>query len=235
MLLFLVPIFVKIFSQNGGTLPTLTQYIMDASDVIRDYWFVIFPAVGGSICGFLRFKKTSPGRALWDAFVLRVPMRIGDTVLKISMARVSRTLSTLLAAGVDIIKAIEITAHTSGNYVVEQALLDVKDRVQEGIPIAQPLLESDLFPVMISQMVKIGEETGELEQMLRKVADFYEDEVDTADRLADLDHRAHDDARRRRHGRRGRDLHVPADVPHAEADPLDRIESAENLRFSAAG
>ena len=180
MLLFLVPIFAKIFSQNGGTLPALTQYTMDASNVVRDYWFVLFPVVGGSIWGFLRFKKTDPGRALWDAFVLRIPMRIGATALKVSMARVSRTLATLIAAGVDIIKAIEITAHTSGNYVVEQALLEVKDRVQEGIPIAQPLLESSLFPVMISQMVKIGEETGELELMLGKVADFYEDEVDSA-------------------------------------------------------
>ena len=180
MLLFLVPIFVKIFAENGGKLPTLTRYTMTASDLIRNWWFVIFPVLGGSIWGLRRFKKTEPGRALWDAFVLRVPMRIGNTVLKVSMARVSRTLSTLIAAGVDIIKSIDITAHTSGNAVVEKALLEVKDRVQEGIPIAQPLLESAIFPVMISQMVKIGEETGELELMLTKVADFYEDEVDTA-------------------------------------------------------
>ncbi len=180
MLLFLVPIFVKIFAQAGGTLPTLTQYTMKLSDLVRNWWFVIFPLIGGSIWGFLRLKKTEPGRALWDAFLLRVPMRIGTTVLKVSMARVSRTLSTLIAAGVDIIKSIDITAHTSGNAVVEKALLEVKDRVQEGIPIAQPLLESAIFPIMISQMVKIGEETGELELMLTKVADFYEDEVDTA-------------------------------------------------------
>ena len=141
---------------------------------------MIFPLIGGGIWGFLRFKKTASGRAVWDAFLLRVPMRIGTTVLKVAMARVSRTLSTLIAAGVDIIKAIEITAHTSGNAVVEKALLEVKGRVQEGIPIAQPLLESTVFPIMISQMVKIGEETGELELMLSKVADFYEDEVDTA-------------------------------------------------------
>ena len=180
MLLFLVPIFVKIFAQNGGKLPALTQYTMKASDLLKNYWFVIFPVTGGSIMGALRLKKTDAGRAVWDAFLLRVPMRIGTTVLKISMARVSRTLSTLIAAGVDIIKAIEITAHTSGNAVVEKSLLEVKDRVQEGIPIAQPLLESAIFPIMISQMVKIGEETGELELMLTKVADFYEDEVDTA-------------------------------------------------------
>ncbi|MGD0273815.1 MAG: type II secretion system F family protein [Gaiellaceae bacterium] len=180
MLLFLVPIFVKIFAQNGGKLPTLTVYTMTASNLVRNWWFVIFPVIGGLIWGFRRFKKTEAGRALWDAFLLRVPMRIGTTVLKVSMARVSRTLATLIAAGVDIIKALDITAHTSGNAVVEKALLEVKDRVQEGIPIAQPLLESAVFPIMISQMVKIGEETGELELMLTKVADFYEDEVDTA-------------------------------------------------------
>ena len=180
MLFFLVPIFVKMFKQQGGQLPTLTQYIVTASNFIRSWWWVIFPAFGGMIWSLLRFKKTSRGRDLWDAFVLKVPMKIGATVLKVAMARVSRTLATLIAAGVDIIKALDITAHTSGNAVVERALLNVEERVQEGVPIAQPLLESSVFPIMISQMVKIGEETGELELMLSKVADFYEDEVDSS-------------------------------------------------------
>jgi type IV pilus assembly protein PilC len=180
MLMFLVPIFVKVFSDMGGQLPALTRMVVTASNLMKSSWYIIFPVLIGTAYGLVRFKRTKAGRAIWDAFVLRVPMRIGSTVLKVAMARVSRTLSTLIAAGVDIIKAIDITAHTSGNYVVETALLEVKDRVQEGIPIAQPLLESEIFPVMISQMVKIGEETGELEQMLSKVADFYEDEVDTA-------------------------------------------------------
>lgn len=180
MLMFLVPIFVKMFKQNGGELPTLTQYIVSASNVVRSWWYVIFPIVGLVIWSLMRFKKTQRGRDLWDAFVLKLPMRIGNTVSKVAMARVSRTLATLIASGVDIIKAIDITAHTSGNAVVEKSLLDVKDRVQEGIPIAQPLLESPVFPIMLSQMVKIGEETGELELMLSKVADFYEDEVDAS-------------------------------------------------------
>ena len=180
MLFFLVPIFVNIFKEQGGQLPTLTQYIVSASNFVRSWWYVLFPIIGLAIWSLMRFKKTQRGRDLWDAFVLRVPMRIGSTVLKVAMARVSRTLATLIASGVDIIKAIDITAHTSGNAVVEKALLDVKDRVQEGIPIAQPLLESPVFPIMLSQMVKIGEETGELELMLSKVADFYEDEVDAS-------------------------------------------------------
>jgi type IV pilus assembly protein PilC len=96
------------------------------------------------------------------------------------MARFSRTLATLVGSGVDVVKALEITGNTSGNWVIEQALLDVRTKVQEGIPIAQPLLENPAFPPMVSQMIKIGEETGELEKMLGKIADFYEDEVETA-------------------------------------------------------
>ena len=107
-------------------------------------------------------------------------MKIGDVVLKVTMARFSRTLSTLVAAGVDIIKALEITGQTAGNWVVEEALAGVRQKVHQGVPIAQPLIENPVFPPMVSQMVKIGEETGELEKMLGKIADFYEDEVDTA-------------------------------------------------------
>ena len=107
-------------------------------------------------------------------------MKIGQVVLKVTMARFSRTLSTLVSAGVDILKALEITGQTAGNWVIEDALAGVRAKVHEGVPIAQPLIENDVFPPMVSQMVKIGEETGELEKMLGKIADFYEDEVDAA-------------------------------------------------------
>jgi type IV pilus assembly protein PilC len=180
MLLFLVPIFVKIFSQLNGQLPTLTQYVLMASNALRHYWFIIFPGAGGGIFGFFRWKKSSIGRPVWDRMRLHFPVRIGDTILKITMARFSRTLSTLVAAGVDIIKALEITGQTSGNYVVEEALADVRMRVRDGASIAQPLIENAVFPPMVSQMVRIGEETGELDKMLGKVADFYEDEVDAS-------------------------------------------------------
>ncbi len=180
MLLFLVPIFVKIFAQLGGELPKLTQLVVGASNILKHDWFIIFPALIGSIFGFRRWKKTEAGRKRWDAFKLKVPMKIGDVVLKVTMARFSRTLSTLVAAGVDIIKALEITGQTSGNWVIENALADVRQRVHEGVPIAQPLIENPIFPPMVSQMVKIGEETGELEKMLGKIADFYEDEVDAS-------------------------------------------------------
>ncbi len=180
MLLFLIPVFVKIFAQLGGELPKLTQIVVSMSNMLRYHWYIIFPAVIGSIVAFFRWKKSEAGRKHWDRFKLKLPMKIGDVVLKITMARFSRTLSTLVASGVDIIKALEITATTSGNWVIEQALGDVRARVHEGVTIAQPLIENPIFPPMVSQMVKIGEETGELEKMLGKIADFYEDEVDSS-------------------------------------------------------
>jgi type IV pilus assembly protein PilC len=179
LLLFLVPVFVNIFSQLGGDLPKLTQYVVDVSNLLKHKWFIIFPAFGGMIFGFFKWKKSESGRKQWDRFKLRVP-KIGPVVLKVTMARFSRTLSTLVAAGVDIIQALEITGTTSGNWRVESALADVRAKVHEGVPIAQPLVDNDIFPPMVSQMVKIGEETGELEKMLGKIADFYEDEVDAA-------------------------------------------------------
>src|SRR4051794_12858106 len=180
MLMFLVPIFVKIFGQLGGELPTLTQYVVRVSNIIRSDWYILFPAIGATIYGVRRYKRTEAGRQLWDRIRLKIPMKIGDVVLKVTMARFSRTLSTLVAAGVDIIKALEITGQTAGNWVIEDALAGVRARVHEGVPIAQPLIENDIFPPMVSQMVKIGEETGELEKMLGKIADFYEDEVDAS-------------------------------------------------------
>ena len=180
MLMFLVPVFVNIFSQLGGQLPTLTQWVVNASNLLKEKWYIIFPAIGLAVFGIRKYKKTEPGRQLWDRIKLKIPMKIGQVVLKVTMARFSRTLSTLVAAGVDIIKALEITAQTSGNWVVEEALGTVRARVHEGVPIAQPLIENPVFPPMVSQMVKIGEETGELEKMLGKIADFYEDEVDAS-------------------------------------------------------
>jgi type IV pilus assembly protein PilC len=180
LLMFLVPVFVKIFGQLGGQLPTLTQYVVDVSDVLRQKYYIIFPVLGALIFGLRKYKKTDAGRKKWDQIKLKIPMKIGSVVLKVTMARFSRTLSTLIAAGVDIIQALEITGQSSGNWVIEQALSDVRAKVGEGVPIAQPLVDNPIFPPMVSQMVKIGEETGELEKMLGKVADFYEDEVDAA-------------------------------------------------------
>ena len=179
MLLFLVPIFQGIFKTLNGQLPTLTQYVVGASNMLKSAPYVLLLIPLG-IWGFFRWKRTEPGRKQWDKIKLAAPMKIGECVRKVTMARFSRTLSTLVAAGVDIIKALEITGQTAGNWVVEEALAGVRVKVHEGVPIAQPLIENPIFPPMVSQMVKIGEETGELEKMLTKIADFYEEEVDAA-------------------------------------------------------
>jgi type IV pilus assembly protein PilC len=180
MLLFIVPIFQKIFDDLGGELPVLTQWVVNASEVLRHKWFIVFPLIIGMIFAVRRLKRTEQGRQVWDRMKLRLPVRIGEVVRKVAMARFSRTLSTLVAAGVDIITSLEITGTTAGNWVVEQALADVRTKVHQGVTMAEPLIESPVFPPMVSQMVKIGEETGELEKMLGKIADFYEDEVDAA-------------------------------------------------------
>jgi type IV pilus assembly protein PilC len=180
MLMFLVPIFVKIFQDLGGSLPTLTQWVVNVSEFLRGNYYIVFPAVFAFIIGLRKAKRTEQGRQIWDRIKLKIPMKIGNVVLKVTMARFSRTLSTLIAAGVDLIKALEITGQTAGNWVVEEALASVRNKVQEGVPIAEPLAENPVFPPMVSHMIKIGEETGELEKMLGKVADFYEEEVDAS-------------------------------------------------------
>jgi type IV pilus assembly protein PilC len=180
MLLFIVPIFQKLYLQLGGTLPTLTQVIVNLSTLMRTRSYIVFPAIALVLFGFFRWKKSESGRKVWDRFKLKVPMKIGDIVRKVAMARFARTLATLVSAGVDIIKSLEITGATAGNWVVEEALRGVREQVHAGVPIAQPLVEHPVFPPMVSQMVKIGEETGELDAMLGKIADFYEEEVDAS-------------------------------------------------------
>ena len=189
MLMFLVPVFVCVFDQFNGELPMLTAVVLKASNAMKGSLIPGVPVpgivfmlavAGGGGYALKRWMRTEDGRRVWDSLKLRLPMKIGDIVLKVGVARFSRTLATLVAAGVDIIKSLEITATTSGNYVIEKALNDVRAKVHEGVPIAQPLTESGVFPPMVSHMVKVGEETGELEKMLGKVADFYEDEVDSS-------------------------------------------------------
>src|SRR5207245_6666700 len=158
MLLFIVPVFQKVFTQLNGQLPKPTQIVIGLSHAMRNFWFVIFPAIAGVIFILRRLKRTEQGRQVWDRFKLRIPMKIGDVVRKIALARLSRTLSTLVAAGVDIITALEITGGTAGNWVIEQSLVRIRSRVHDGVPVSIPLEEDPIFPAMVSQMVKIGEE-----------------------------------------------------------------------------
>ena len=177
---FIVPVFAKVFKDFGGKLPGLTQFTVGISNFITTRWYVVIVLVIAAAWAFLSWKRSKWGRPQWDRFRLRVPMRIGEVVQKVALARWSRTLSALVNAGVPILQAIEVTGQTAGNKVVEDAMDSVRDSVKRGGTIAAPLKEVPVFPAMVVHMVGVGEETGALDTMLNKIADFYEDEVNAA-------------------------------------------------------
>jgi type IV pilus assembly protein PilC len=180
MLLFIIPIFANMYDDLGGQLPSLTRLMMGVSNALKGYWFIIFPVIGLLVWSLKRLKNTEQGRRLWDRFKLKLPMKIGPIIQKIAVARFSRTFATLVSAGVPILHAIDITGKTSGNTVMEEAMIEVKEAVRTGEPIARPLQRAAVFPPMVTHMISIGEETGALDAMLNKIADFYEDEVEAA-------------------------------------------------------
>ena len=180
MLLFIVPQFASIFKDLGGELPKITQYTVAASDLMKNRWYAIFGGLFGGIFLFKRWKATPGGRRTFERFTLRLPMKVGDIVQKIALARWSRTLSALTGAGVPLLLALDVTGKTSGNAVVEETMQDVIVSVKGGGTITGPLKQSTVFPAMVTHMVAVGEETGQMEEMLGKVADFYEDQVDAA-------------------------------------------------------
>jgi type IV pilus assembly protein PilC len=177
---FLVPVFVGVFKQFGGNLPAITKITVAMSKAITGYWFVMIGLTVATVWAFRKWKRSEWGRPQWDRFRLRVPMKIGDIVQKVALARWSRTLSALVSAGVPLLQALDITGKTAGNHVIEQAMAGVIESVKSGGTIADPLKESSVFPAMVSHMVSVGEETGSLDTMLSKIADFYEDQVDAA-------------------------------------------------------
>jgi type IV pilus assembly protein PilC len=177
---FLVPVFEGVFKQFGGELPKITQVSVFLSHAVLGYWWLMFGLFGGAIVAFLKWKKTTWGRAQWDRFRLRVPMKIGTIVQQIAVARWSRTLAALTGAGVPLLQALEITGKTGGNIVVEEAMDGVIASVKRGGTISTPLAEAPIFPAMVTHMVGVGEETGALDAMLDKVAEFYEDQVEAS-------------------------------------------------------
>src|SRR5215210_735093 len=177
---FLVPVFVGVFDQFGGELPTITKVTVAMSDSIKGFWWAWIAGSAGAVYAFRKWKSTHRGRGQWDAFRLRIPMKIGDIVQKVALARWSRTLSALVTAGVPLLAALDITGKTAGNRVVENAMTDVIESVKRGGTIADPLKRADVFPNMVTHMVGVGEETGALDQMLSKIADFYEDQVNAS-------------------------------------------------------
>jgi type IV pilus assembly protein PilC len=177
---FLVPVFVGVFKQFGGELPALTQVSVFLSHVVTGYWWLMFGGTGVAMVAFAKWKKSPWGHRQWDRFRLRIPMKIGTIVQQVAVARWSRTLSSLTAAGVPLLLALEITGKTGGNVVVEEAMDGVIASVKRGGTIAAPLAQAPIFPNMVTHMVGVGEESGALDAMLERVAEFYEDQVEAS-------------------------------------------------------
>ena len=180
MLVKVIPVFAKMFEDFGGDLPGPTQMVISMSEFMQQWiWLVLIILIGGAYAFFTARRKNPRFRRATDATFLKMPI-FGPLLQKVAVARFTRTLGTMIASGVPILDGLEIVARTAGNMVIEEALMDVRSAISEGKTIAEPLQESGVFPGMVVQMIAVGEETGAMESMLSKIADFYDDEVDSA-------------------------------------------------------
>ena len=177
LLIFVVPIFQDLFKESGKELPQATQMIVDVSQFVRDKIMVFIGVAVGTVWGIIYLFKNPEIRKSLDPILLKVPL-FGDLLLKTSVARFTRTLGTMIQSGVSIIEGLEITAQIAGNHTIETAIKKTRDSIKEGNSVSQPLAESGVFPKMVTSMIAIGEKTGAMEQMLEKIAEFYEEEVD---------------------------------------------------------
>jgi len=185
IVMFVIPVFAQIFVELGEEhpdektgLPLPTQLCVGASELLTGYWFILFPVMIIGLFSFFRWKKTDRGKEVWDRLTLRIPFKIGDVIQKVALARWSRTFSGSVSAGVPMLQAIKLTGDTAGNIVLEKSMEDVYASVKRGGSLAGPIEDNAIFPPMVGHMVAVGEETGQLEHMLSKIADFYEAEVD---------------------------------------------------------
>ncbi|HMZ51735.1 MAG TPA: type II secretion system F family protein, partial [Candidatus Sumerlaeota bacterium] len=176
LLLKVVPVFQSIFDSLGGDLPLPTKITIFLSNVIQHYWWLVLICLVVFIIMISQWRKTKNGRFAMDKMALKVPI-FGQLLLKSAVAKFCRTLGTLIRSGVNILYALEITAKTAGNAVIESAVLKTRASIQAGESLTKPLIEADVFPPMVTRMIDVGERTGALEGMLVKIADFYEDQV----------------------------------------------------------
>ena len=177
MLLFVIPMFQNIYGQLGGTLPTPTLILMKISNFVRKSWYIVVLGIVASVWGFRRWINSEEGRKRWDTIKLRMPI-FGGLARKTALARFGRTLSALVRAGVPILEALDIVCETAGNWVVAEAVRDTAQSVKHGEPLSRKLEDHPVFPPMVVQMMNVGEETGALDEMLDKIADFYDQEVE---------------------------------------------------------
>ncbi len=179
LLIFVIPVFADMFASFGETLPLPTRIAIGLSDTLRDYIVHILILIAASIFAFRTFYQTERGRFVIDGMMLKLPI-FGVIIRKAAVARFTRTLGTLIASGVPLLDALFITGKTAGNKVVEGAVLTSRQSITEGRTLTEPLAESKVFPPMVCQMIDVGEQTGAIDAMLHKIADFYEEEVDAA-------------------------------------------------------
>jgi type IV pilus assembly protein PilC len=179
LMIFVIPVFDKMFASMGHTLPLPTQIVMFFSSLLKKYIFLLIVALVVLIIMFKRYYATDKGKMTVDTFILKVPI-FGILFQKVAVARFSRTLSTLITSGVPILDGLTITSKTAGNKLIEQAIMKARTSISEGETIAEPLARGEVFPPMVTQMIGVGESTGSLDSMLSKIADFYEEEVDVA-------------------------------------------------------
>jgi type IV pilus assembly protein PilC len=179
MLLFVIPTFEKMFQDFGGTLPAVTQSVIDLSKFIQSFWWAIIGGLIALIVGLRRYRATENGKRQTDAMALKLPI-VGVIVRKVAVAKFTRTLGTLITSGVPILDGLDIVARTAGNKIIEEAILKTRQAISEGKTIAEPLQQTGVFPPMVVQMIGVGESAGALDTMLSKIADFYDDEVDAA-------------------------------------------------------
>jgi type IV pilus assembly protein PilC len=188
LLKWVVPIFSNLFAGLGVALPLPTRIVMGLSGFVQSFWWVVIGTVVGVVFGLKQIRKHPRGRYYFDKTLLKLPV-VGTLLRKIAVGRFTRTLGTLITSGVPILEGLAITARTSGNAVLEEALMKVRKAIEEGRTIVDPLRECGVFPNMVTQMIGVGEATGAMDNMLQKIADFYEEEVDAAtkDMLAMLE------------------------------------------------
>jgi type IV pilus assembly protein PilC len=179
LLIFVIPTFADLFSDFGAALPLPTQIVINLSNFMVNNWYLIFGSIGALMFFLLRFMKTERGKEIMHPIALKLPV-FGDIIKKVAVARFTRTLGTMVSSGVPILDALNICARTAGNKIVERDVLRARVGISEGKSIVEPLSESVVFPPMVIQMIAVGEQTGALDAMLQKIADFYEDEVDNA-------------------------------------------------------
>src|SRR6059036_2839374 len=179
LLIFVIPTFQNMFASVNLELPLPTRIVIGLSNLLKNYWWAFLASMGAIVFGINRYYQTAPGRLQIDGMLLRLPV-LGDVLRKSAVSRFTRTLGTLISSGVSILDGLEITARTAGNMVIHNAVMESRASIAGGETIAQPLAKSKVFPPMVISMIAVGEQTGGMDEMLSKIADFYDDEVDAA-------------------------------------------------------